>query len=212
MTVGGKRSVTVIRTATNQNQAMRNLLRKPMTWLLLGVLIVGAVVGLWLFQPWKAFVDQTVDEALPDAAATADAPTAPTATASPSSSGSPARPVVLAEGKFVTHEHDTSGTAQLVRLPDGRHVLALKNLDTSNGPDLRVWLTDRKVTPGRDGWHIFDDGEYLGLGRLKGNKGNQVYAIPGSADLGQYRSVTIWCKRFSVSFGAAEFSGVESAP
>jgi hypothetical protein len=184
---------------------MRNLLRKPTTWLLSGVLIVGVVVGLWLFQPWKLFVDRTVDEALPDVAATAEAPTTP---ASPSGSGSPSptRPVVLAEGEFVTHEHDTTGTARLVRLPDGRQVLTLRNLDTSNGPDLRVWLTDQKVIPGRDGWHVFDDGKYLGLGRLKGNRGNQVYAIPDSADLSRYRSVTIWCKRFSVSFGAAELS------
>ena len=59
------------------------------------------------------------------------------------------------------------------------------------------------MTTGTSGWRVFDDGAYLELGKLKGNRGNQVYPIPASADLGAYRSVTIWCIRFSVSFGAA---------
>jgi hypothetical protein len=42
------------------------------------------------------------------------------------------------------------------------------------------------------------------LGKLKGNRGDQVYPIAADVDLSAYRSVTIWCKRFSVSFGAAE--------
>lgn len=176
---------------------MRDLLRKPLTWLLLGTAIVGAVAGLWWFQPWKLVVDQTVDEALPEPV--------PTVSAAPRTSGQPAQRVVLAEGEFVTQEHQTTGTVQIVRLDDGRRVLALKDLNTSNGPDLRVWLTDQKVISGLKGWRVFDNGKYLELGRLKGNKGNQVYAIPGTAELSEYRSVTIWCERFSVSFGAAEF-------
>ncbi|MGH3738118.1 MAG: DM13 domain-containing protein [Micromonosporaceae bacterium] len=175
---------------------MRNLLRKPLTWVVLGVLAVGVVVGLWVFQPWKLFVDQTVNEALPSAAA-------------PAESGEPAGargPVLVAQGEFVTHEHDTSGTVKLIRNPDGKHQLAIEKLDTSNGPDLRVWLTDQEVKSGQDGWFVFDDGEYVELGALKGNKGSQVYEIPADVDVSKYRSVTIWCKRFSVSFGAAELT------
>jgi hypothetical protein len=55
-----------------------------------------------------------------------------------------------------------------------------------------------------DGGSIFDDGKYLSLGTLKGNIGNQVYNIPRSADLATLTSVTVWCARFDVSFGAAE--------
>lgn len=179
---------------------MRNLLRKPLTWVLLGVMAIGIVVGLWLFQPWKLFVDQSVNEALPSAAA----PTTGGATAGDATADK--QPTVIAEGTFITHEHDTSGTAQIVELADGRLVLSIEKLDTSNGPDLRVWLTDQEVKPGRAGWSVFDDGEYVELGRLKGNKGNQVYEIPAKVDVTQYRSVSIWCKRFSVSFGAAELT------
>ena len=105
----------------------------------------------------------------------------------------------------MTHEHATTGTVALVRLADGNHQLVLKDLDTSDGPDLRVWLTDRPVT---NDWYVFDDGAYFEVGRLKGNKGNQVYDIPAGTDLTKFRSMTIWCKRFAVSFGAAELQPV----
>ncbi len=50
---------------------------------------------------------------------------------------------------------------------------------------------------------MFDDRAYLDLGELKGNKGSQNYVLPGSANLDEYRSVSVWCDRFNVSFGAA---------
>ena len=34
--------------------------------------------------------------------------------------------------------------------------------------------------------------------------GNLVYTVPARVDLAKYRSVDIWCRRFHVSFGAAE--------
>jgi hypothetical protein len=52
-------------------------------------------------------------------------------------------------------------------------------------------------------WRVFDDGDWVELGKLKGNKGDQAYAIPAGTDLDRLGSVSIWCKRFSVSFGAA---------
>jgi len=67
-------------------------------------------------------------------------------------------------------------------------------------------LTDRPVVPGLDGAYAFDDGAHHELGKLKGNRGNQVYPLPDDLDLSNVRSVTIWCARFAVSFGAAELS------
>ncbi|MFI7023177.1 DM13 domain-containing protein [Micromonospora sp. NPDC049900] len=186
--------------------------RRPLTWLLVALLGGGVTFGLYWFQPWKLFTDQVVAEILP----ITDAPVAegstpaavdPSADTSPSAEPSVApgpRNALLASGEFVTHEHETTGTARLIRLADGSHQLALQDLATSNGPDLRVWLTDQPVLPGRAGWHVFDDGRWLELDRLKGNRGDQVYDIPADADLDGFRSVSIWCKRFSVSFGAAE--------
>lgn len=185
--------------------------RKP---LFTGVLVVGLTVvalGLYLFQPWKLWTDEKVDEALPTAAPS-EKPGGPPEletpgdSAGPGKAGKSARPTTLASGEFITHEHETTGSAKIVELRDGSRVLRLQDLNTSNGPDLKVWITDAKVKPGTAGWHVFDDGAHLSLGDLKGNKGNQNYTLPGGADLDEYSSVTIWCDRFDVSFGAAELS------
>jgi Electron transfer DM13 len=179
------------------------LLRRPLARVVLAALVAGAAFGLYWFQPWKLFTSNTVNEALPAVESSGPGPSA-----GPTSSGpAPApRNSLLATGALVTHEHDTSGTARLVRLADGRVQLTLADLSTSDGPDLRVWLTDQPVRSGQDGWHVFDDGRYVELGRLKANRGNQVYDVPAGTDLAVLTSVTIWCKRFAVSFGAAELS------
>ncbi|MDG9717859.1 DM13 domain-containing protein [Streptomyces sp. DH24] len=186
-----------------------------------GAVAVALVVtgaGLYWFQPWKIWQDETVDEALPGAVSSSVTPGQskdPAAEASEGAaepSGAPsatsAGPRTLAGGELISHEHATSGTVRLVRLPDGSHVVRLEKLDTSNGPDLHVWLTDAPVKEGRAGWHVFDDGEYVSLGRLKGNKGSQNYVLPADVDPAGFTSVSIWCDRFDVSFGAAELSRV----
>ncbi|WP_433125054.1 DM13 domain-containing protein [Micromonospora sp. CA-240977] len=178
----------------------KRILRSPVTWAGVACAVVVAALALYWFQPWKLFTDTYVDEAVPPVGTTSAAP----APASATPSATPAEDEILTAGTFVTHEHTTTGSAEIHRLADGRHRLVLRNLKTSDGPDLRVWLTDRPVTRGTAGWRVFDDGEWVELARLKGNRGNQVYELPPSVDPGDFRSVSIWCKRFSVSFGAAE--------
>ena len=176
---------------------------------------VGFAVAMYLFQPWKLFVDETVDEALPTTAAEVDGGT----TDDPASSGGEqdtstptdeptqiTEPVVLSSGTFISHEHTTTGSVQILELPDGSRVLRIEDLDTSNGPDLKVWITDAPVIEGFEGWGVFDDGNWVDLGALKGNQGSQNYAIPADVDLDEFSSVSIWCDRFNVSFGAAELS------
>ncbi|MET7284101.1 DM13 domain-containing protein [Kribbella sp. NPDC005582] len=166
--------------------------------------VAAAAIALPLFQPWRLFTDKVVDEALPGAVPISIQPsstTPPTVSATPPKT--PSAPKVLARGSLISHEHATSGKVAVLRLPDGSRVLRLENLDTSDGPDLRVWLSDAAVLPGKAGWHVFDDGRYHALGRLKANHGNQNYPIPAGVRLDDFRSVTIWCDRFNVSFGAA---------
>ncbi|MFI6941302.1 DM13 domain-containing protein [Streptomyces sp. NPDC050418] len=169
--------------------------------------VAGAVLlgfGLYWFQPWKLVQDETVNEALPEATPVAPS-TAPSSAPSSSPSPSAARgPKTLARGDFISHEHATRGGVRVLELADGSRVLRLTGLDTSNGPDLRVWITNAPVKEGKAGWHVFDDGKYLSLGKLKGNKGDQNYTIPAGVNLADYGSVSIWCDRFDVSFGAAE--------
>ena len=152
--------------------------------------------GLYWFQPWKLFTSKTVNDTAPIVASVAPSePTKATAT-------------LVAKGTLITHEHETSGTAEVVRLPDGKHQLVLRDLSTSDGPDLRVWLTDQPVVEGQAGWRLFDDGKHLEVGRLKGTHGTLVYDLPAEVNPAEYTSVSIWCKRFSVSFGAAPLAQV----
>ncbi|MEU8424279.1 DM13 domain-containing protein [Micromonospora sp. NPDC048835] len=167
------------------------------------------MLALYWFQPWKLFTDTYVDEAVPQVAANSATPTATPTAASPAPAAPAATPAaneILTAGEFVTHEHRTTGRAEIHRLANGRHQLVIRDLDTSNGPDLRVWLTDQPVIRGTAGWRVFDDGEWVELAKLKGNKGSQVYELPASVDPRDFRSVSIWCKRFAVSFGAADLT------
>lgn len=43
-------------------------------------------------------------------------------------------------------------------------------------------------------------GEFVDLGDLKGNK---QYEIPEGVDVSRFDTVVIWCRAFSVGFGAA---------
>lgn len=177
----------------------KRLAHKPATWVVVAVLLAGTAAGLYWFQPWRLVTSKTVNEVLPTYQPAAPAPGGGSAPAS----DAPPTNALLATGEIITHEHESSGTASLVRLIDGRVQVVFADLATSDGPDLHVWLTDAPVIEGRDGWFVFDDGRYVELGPLKANRGNQVYDVPAGTDLTGLTSVTIWCKRFSVSFGAA---------
>ncbi|MFI9610549.1 DM13 domain-containing protein [Streptomyces sp. NPDC052023] len=162
-------------------------IKRPVLWISTAAVVVVAAVGLYLFQPWRLFTTNRVDEAVPASRQ-----------AQPSVSGS-----------FISHEHETSGSVEVQQLADGRTNLRLTNLRTSDGPALHVWLSDQPVE--QDGGGNLDDGTHIDLGDLKGNEGNQNYAIPAGTDLDRFSTVTIWCERFSVSFGAAELKQVTAA-
>jgi len=194
---------------------MLTRLRNPK--ILVPLILVGLVavtVGLAAFQPWRLFTSTTVDEALPTVAsaaspsASAQEEVEESTPAMTEAAQAVADPVVLSTGTFISHEHTTEGTVRVLELADGSRVLRIEGLDTSDGPDLKVWLTDAPVIDGEDGWRVFDDGAYVDLGSLKGNKGNQNYPIPADVDLADLGSISIWCDRFDVSFGAAELAPV----
>jgi hypothetical protein len=109
-----------------------------------------------------------------------------------------AAPAATAAGTFVSGAHATTGTATIYKLDDGSRVLRLTDFSTSNGPKVHVILADHAIS-GND----VIDAKAIDLGDLKGNTGNQNYAIPASADLSGVKSVAIYCERFNVNFGAA---------
>jgi hypothetical protein len=109
-----------------------------------------------------------------------------------------AAPGALTSGAFVSGAHPTSGTATIYKLDDGSRILRLSNFSTSNGPKVHVILADHAIT-GND----VEDAKSVDLGDLKGNTGNENYTIPAGVNLGDVKSVAIYCERFKVNFGAA---------
>jgi len=151
---------------------------------LLGVIVLA---GLWYaFRPERLFVNQSVSEAFPQTTATEAA--------------AAAGPVAVASGNFHTNAHETKGNASIYRLADGTLTLRLTGFETSNGPDVRVYLVAADDV--NDNETVTRNG-FIEVGALKGNIGDQNYDVPMDIDLGRYRAVTIWCRRFAVNFGTA---------
>lgn len=194
-----------------------------MTWLrshksLATVVAVGAVglvawLAFGLFGVQTLFFDDKVDEAGPvfesgaalsgagDTTTTTPGAASPSSTATPPTSVAPAVEQVAA-GTFVDRSHPASGTA--VVLSDGAQTFVrFENFETDNGPDLFVYLSRGTTAEGPEG--SFDD-DFVNLGALKGNIGDQNYEIPPDVDIADYSTVVIWCRRFSVAFGAADLA------
>ena len=91
--------------------------------------------------------------------------------------------------------HDAQGNAYTIPVEGKSNVLRLENFKSTNGPDLYVYLSTDKMAS-----------DYVSLGKLKANNGNQNYEIPNDVDLSKYNNVLIWCKTFGVLFGNAELS------
>ena len=85
-------------------------------------------------------------------------------------------------------------------------MLRLSGFAVDNGPDLHVRLI--AADDAKDTASVAKT-DHVELGKLKGNKGDQNYDVPASADLGKYRVVSIWCNRFSVNFAAASLTAAQ---
>ncbi|MGG1148173.1 DM13 domain-containing protein [Bacillus wiedmannii] len=161
-------------------------MKRKYVWFIVGFIIVVGM--LWaLFRPEKLFIDKQVNEALPQ---------------TEMQSMKIQQDQVISAGQFQNGVHETAGTATIYQLADGKRVLRLSNFSTSNGPDVRVVLvpTDR-LKNNED----VKNHQYIELGKLKGNKGDQNYEIPEGININAYGSVSIWCKRFNENFGAVYF-------
>lgn len=101
------------------------------------------------------------------------------------------------KGTFVSVEHTTTGQIALKTEGAQRYVVFNNAFQTSSGPDLFVIL-HRSDKPQR-----YDSKDYVLLGQLQNVKGEQRYALPANIDLKDFKSVVIWCRQFSATFGYA---------
>lgn len=180
-------------------------------------LVAAAVVVLVWFQPQSLFIDRVVDEDFPVGAGDTSGPMdedleEPTDEMvddemdemddmNDDMAEEPMGPVALSTGSFDSRSRYTvEGTATVYRLEDGSHLLRLEEFSSTNGPDLYVYLTSANSAESDTAL----DSDFVDLGLLTGNIGNQNYAIGDDVDLDRYDTVVIWCRRFTVGFGAAD--------
>jgi hypothetical protein len=148
-----------------------------------GILVVCGIAW-YAFRPELLFVSKTVNEDFPMVAM------------AQSKSG----PQVVSKGAFRPGAHKTEGEAAIYKLEDGKRVLRLTNFETSNGPNVHVYLVQANDV--KDNATV-KNSHFIDLGSIKGTKGDQNYDVPADVDLNTHRAVTIWCARFGVNFGTA---------
>ena len=108
---------------------------------------------------------------------------------------------IVATGNFHGAAHKTSGRATIYSV-EGKETLRLTNFKTSNGPDVHVVLI--AASDAQDNENFLDKSvKRVELGKLKGNEGDQDYAIPSGTDLSKFKAVSIYCERFNANFGTA---------
>jgi hypothetical protein len=115
---------------------------------------------------------------------------------------------LLVSGQFYSILHPTEGTATIYQMGDGTRVLRFTGFRTSNGPDVHVYMV--ASDDAKDAATVQQAG-FIDLGVIKGNIGDQNYTLGEELDLAKYRAVSIWCKRFSVNFGAAALRPTKQA-
>ena len=161
--------------------------------LIIAVGFIMLATTWYAFRPELLFVNRTVNEDFPAAAQMASIEKGP---------------MSITQGKFKSLAHETKGLASIYRLPDGTRTLRFTEFETSNGPDVHVYLTTAEVEKGNDAVH---QAGFIDLGSMKGNKGDQNYDIPANVDLSRYKTVSVWCARFGVNFGIASLTGQQAA-
>ncbi len=151
-------------------------------------IVLTALIPAIVYAASPLFFNRTIDEEIP---LTKTGPSTETKNAET------IQPIATVSGVFVgvgDGIHSVQGTVKVLSLNDTT-LLRLEDFKATNGPDLHVYLaTDEKAT------------DYVDLGTLKANIGNQNYRIPEGTDLTKYDTVLVWCKQFSVLFGHSTLS------
>jgi Electron transfer DM13 len=96
-------------------------------------------------------------------------------------------------GNFMNGPYGSVSGMAIVYNQDGSLVLALENMNISNGPQLHVYLS-KEVQPVN----------FIDLGPLQSTRGNQLYNISGNPDFSQYQYALIHCKKYNHLFGSAK--------
>ncbi len=100
---------------------------------------------------------------------------------------------ILSRATMVERAHGVKGEALLIKT-GGETYLRFENLETINGPDLRIYLSSD-----------LSNNDIVDLGPIRATNGNVNYVIPAGVDLSKYKNAMIWCRAFGVLFSYAQF-------
>jgi len=108
---------------------------------------------------------------------------------------------VIARGQLavVDSVHKGSGPVEIAEV-GGKKVVRFLDVAIQNGPDLHVYL-------GRGSGGAYDGARDLYIGALKATNGTFSYDLPASVNLGDYKSVIVWCRAFFTLFTYADLKG-----
>jgi Electron transfer DM13 len=156
--------------------------------LVIPIAAIAVFLAWYAFRPERLVVNRRVNEAMPAVRGSSS-------------------PQPLLSGQFYSILHPTAGTATIYRIGDGSRVLRFTSFSTSNGPDVHVYMV---ATDDAKDISTVQQAGFIDLGVIKGNVGDQNYTLGTDLDLSKYRAVSIWCKRFSVNFGAAALRPIQA--
>lgn len=101
--------------------------------------------------------------------------------------------MAIESGSFANGPYGrVSGIAKIYKTGD-KYELALEMFASTNGPDLKVYLSKEKQPI-----------NYVNLGSLKSTAGNQLYNIPSSINVKDYKYALVHCQQYDHLFGFAE--------
>ncbi|MEO1407848.1 MAG: DM13 domain-containing protein [Pseudomonadota bacterium] len=125
----------------------------------------------------------------------------PNLTTSEATVASVAAQAPIAGGDFVKKKKRIRGAWQIEARADGNFIVFNDEFRTSNGPDLKVFLSPTSISDVTGKTAV--NGSVL-VGVLKSNKGGQEYRIPAGVNLDDFESVLIHCEEFAVLWGGAD--------
>ena len=100
--------------------------------------------------------------------------------------------VLKYSGDFISGPYGTVTGSAKIYLKEGSYKVALENFMSSNGPDLKVYISKEQYPV-----------NFIKLSDLASVNGNQLYDVPGTPDFTVYKYVLIHCEQYNHLFGSA---------
>ena len=100
--------------------------------------------------------------------------------------------VLKFQGNFIPGPYGTVSGVARVYLKQGFYTVALENFSSTNGPDLKVYLSKEEMPV-----------NFIKLDNLRSTMGNQLYPVTGMPSFAAYKYVLIHCEQYNHLFGSA---------